>query len=406
MSSEAEERDLNVKNVLAEMKDISEEMLDLAYSAVLCRNSEVVEEVLRLEERMDALLYNLRVAAMLGARSVQDAIELAGIMQIASAAEKISNAAGDIAKTAVSVDLTCYFDLEDLEEGVVNVRVAPNSALCGKTLGELKLETATGMRVLAIKRGQRWIYSPRKDERLEANDILIASGPTESIPAFYKLASCKEFLAERRSRRQIFEEITDKIAEMKNISELMVGLAYSSVRFQSKEIAEEVAALEERMDAMKDDLEMLVLEAAASVRDKRRFSELRAILHVAFSSEIVADAAYEIADTVLREIRMHPVFTASLQESDEVVLKVTVLNEAVFGKTLEEVSLETKTGMFVLAIRTAGGNWIYNPDEKTVLRAGDTLILRGPREGEEEVRRILAGSLTDNDTTKVNKIGN
>ena len=77
MSSEADERDLNVKNVLAEMKDISEEMLDLAYSAVLCRNSEVVAEVLRLEERMDALLYNLRVAAMLGARSVQDAIELA-----------------------------------------------------------------------------------------------------------------------------------------------------------------------------------------------------------------------------------------------------------------------------------------------------------------------------------------
>ena len=164
------------------------------------------------------------------------------------------------------------------------------------------------------------------------------------------------------------------------------------IRDRSKEIAEEVAALEERMDAMKDDLEMLVLEAAASVRDKRRFSELRAILHVAFSSEIVADAAYEIADTVLREIRMHPVFTASLQESDEVVLKVTVLNEAVFGKTLAEVSLETKTGMFVLAIRTAEGNWIYNPDEKTVLRAGDTLILRGPREGEEEARRILAGS--------------
>ena len=92
---------------------------------------------------------------------------------------------------------------------------------------------------------------------------------------------------------------------------------------------------------------------------------------------------------------MHPVFTASLQESDEVVLKVTVLNEAVFGKTLAEISLETKTGMFVLAIRTAEGNWIYNPDEKTVLRAGDTLILRGPREGEAEARKIITGDLKE-----------
>ncbi len=385
-----EYKETNVKQVLADMNNISEEMLDLAYSAVLYRNREVVKEVLRLEEQMDSLLYNLRVAAILGARNLQDAVELSGILQIASAAENISNAAADIAKTALSVDITCYFDIEDLEEAVVHVRVSPKSPLNGKTLGELMLETETGMRILAIKRGDRWIYSPDRDEVIMENDLLIASGPTDSVPSFYRVVACEDFARSRRSRRMIYEEIADRIAEMKNISELMVGLAYSAVTFQSKEIAEEVAALEERMDRMKDELEMLVMEAAAaSNASKKRFNELRGILHVCFSSEIISDAAYEIADIILRDIPMHPVFAASLREMDEVVLKAEVKNAA--GKTIESLGIEKKMGMFVLAVRRKDGTWIYNPDEHTILQPDDIIIMRGPKECEEAVRKLLEG---------------
>ncbi|MBK5190865.1 MAG: potassium channel protein, partial [Methanosarcinales archaeon] len=236
-------RTFNAKDVLVEMKDLSGSMLDLAYSAVLYSNPEIANEVFRLEQTMHSLLYKLRIAIMLGARNLDDALEFVGILQIASAAEKLSNAAGDIAKIATSVDITSYLDREDFEEAILNVKIKPSSVLKNKSLEDLKLETETGMHVLALKRGSRWIHSLDKDERLQEDDLIIASGPTEGIPAFCKLATGKKYNGlEKESeegikRKRLTEEIADLITDMKNISELMVGLSYSAVRFYSKEIA-------------------------------------------------------------------------------------------------------------------------------------------------------------------------
>ena len=381
----------NAKDMLVDMKDISGSMLDLAYSAVLYSNPEIAKEVFKLEEKMHSLLYKLRISTMLGARNLEDAIEFAGILQIASAAEKISNAAGDIAKIATSVDITGYLDREDFEEAVLNVKIRPTSILKGKTLKGLKLETEAGMRVLAIKRGSKWIYSPDKDERLLLDDLVITSGPTEGIPAFCKMATGKEYKEKEKGgivRRRITEEIADLIADMKNMSELMVGLSYSAVTFYNKEIANEVRDLEESMDLMKEELEILVIEAARGVTKRSNFDEFRGLLHVAVSSEVISDAAYEIADVVLRDIRLHPVFLASIEESDEIILKMEVNNAVIFGKTLKELKIEARTGMFILAVRRKEGKWLYNPSGSVEIRYGDLLIMRGPREGEDRMREI------------------
>jgi len=403
----------SVKGVLVEMKDLSDSMLDLAYSAVLYSNPEIAKEVFKLEERMHSLLYKVRIAIMLGARNLEDAVAFSAVLQMAGAAEKISNAAGDIAKIAESVDITRYLDREDFEEAVINVRITPASVLKDRTLKDLQLETETGMSVLAIKRGSEWLYSPEENERLREGDLVISSGPTEGIPVFCKLATCEKYESERKreegrlKRRRVSEEIADLIAEMKNVSELMVGLSYSAVMFESREIAEEVKELEEAMDGMKEELEVAVLEAAGGVTrgvtegregagaERSNFGELRGLLHVAISSEIISDAAYEIADVVLREIRLHPVFSASIKESDEVILKLEARNEGLFGKTLKELNLETRTGMFVLAIRRAEGRgkWIYNPAGDAVLKAGDLLILRGPREAEAKIKEICGAAV-------------
>ncbi len=390
-------RAFNAKEVLVEMKDISGSMLDLAYSAVLYSSPEIANEVFKLEQMIHSLLYKLRISIMLGARNVEDAIEFAGILQIASAAEKISNAAGDIAKIATSVDISSYLDREDFEEAILNVKIKPSSVLINKSLEDLKLETETGMHVLVLKRGSQWIYSPAKNERLQEDDLIITSGPTEGIPAFCKLATGKEYKEQEKEqeegieRKRLTEEIADLVADMKNISELVVGLSYSAVTFYNKEIAQEVKDLEETMDRMKEELEILVIEAARGVTKRSNFAEFRGLLHIAWSSEILSDAAYEIADVVLRAIPLHPVFLASIRESDEIIVKMEAKNEAIFGQTLKELKIETRTGMFILAIRRKDGKWVYNPAGSTEIRNGDVLIMRGPREGEVKIREICEG---------------
>ena len=63
----------SVKELLTEMKDVSELIVDLAYSAVLFDSKEIGDEVSHLEAKMDTLQYHIRLASMLAARTVDEA---------------------------------------------------------------------------------------------------------------------------------------------------------------------------------------------------------------------------------------------------------------------------------------------------------------------------------------------
>lgn len=171
-----------VKELLTEMKDISELIIDLAYSAVLFDNEEMAEEVKFLEVRMDKLNYDIRMMAMMAARTKEDAEQLAGILQVAEAAESISNAAGDIVKMLEDETKTRPIVpkiLKKAEEKLFRTKVNSSSKACKQKIGDLKIESETGMRIIAIRRGDYWIYNPRADSDILAEDWLIARGDDE-----------------------------------------------------------------------------------------------------------------------------------------------------------------------------------------------------------------------------------
>jgi len=178
--SELEYEPKTVKDLLTEMKDISELIIDLAYSAVLFDNDEIAEEVKYLEVRMDKLNYDIRIMAMMAARTKEDAEQLAGILQVAQAAEKISNTAGDIVLLLKDKNRpTLSRILNKADEKIFRLGISSNSEACDKKIGELKIETETGMRIIAIRRNDFWIYNPQSDVILKGNDWLIARGSEE-----------------------------------------------------------------------------------------------------------------------------------------------------------------------------------------------------------------------------------
>ena len=61
----------------------------------------------------------------------------------------------------------------------MRVPVAAGSPADGRSLSDLCMETETGFYLLAIRRGGRYLYRPRKSVVLEAGDELIATGPDE-----------------------------------------------------------------------------------------------------------------------------------------------------------------------------------------------------------------------------------
>ena len=78
--------------------------------------------------------------------------------------------------------------LSEADEIVAEAIVAEGSEVDGQTLGQLRLQTETGMEVLAVQRANRWIYRPRRDHGNRAGDRLIAIGPEEGAPRLRGLA--------------------------------------------------------------------------------------------------------------------------------------------------------------------------------------------------------------------------
>jgi len=180
--AEIEYEPVSVKELLTEMKDISELIIDLAYSALLFNSTEIAEEVKYLEVRMDRLNYEIRITAMMAARTKEDAEQLAGILQIAQAAEKISNSAGDllVLMNLQPKDLLPRI-LENADERIFRIKASEQSRACTQSIGSLRIESETGMRVIAIRRKNCWIYNPQSDNTIQANDILIVRGTDEGF---------------------------------------------------------------------------------------------------------------------------------------------------------------------------------------------------------------------------------
>jgi uncharacterized protein with PhoU and TrkA domain len=190
-SEKIEYKPISVREVLTEMKDLSEIMIDLAYSAALFHSRELAEEVLELEERVDYLAYMLDMNAMLAARDAEDAESLIGVTKVAAATDKISDAAADIASIVlqeIGVHPIIREAFQKVEEQLARARVEPDSIFVKKKLEELELAAKIGADIIAIRRHKEWIINPNEEEMIDEGDVLIARGSPSGIDAVKKLA--------------------------------------------------------------------------------------------------------------------------------------------------------------------------------------------------------------------------
>ncbi|NYT05223.1 MAG: potassium channel protein [Methanomicrobiales archaeon] len=391
--TELEYQPTSFKDVLIEMKDISELMVDLSYSAILFESRDIAQEVINLEERMNCLVYQARIQSILGARRIEEAESMSGLLQVAEAAEKISNSASEMAMIilkGVKFPARLRKALPEAEEVTVRLVIDENSALAGVTLGDIKLQSTTGMRVIAIRRGISWLYDPDRATRLADGDILIAKGLEGGVSPLFLLAGRQGPAAVETREEAVVDDLEKAvrlIIKMKDSSELAVGLAYTALLFQHKDVADEVASLDSKMDDMRYELDLWVLEAAKRINN---VEYLRGLLYMSSFAETISNAAHAIVDVILRDIEVPPVFKKIVRESDEIITRVRVgPSSALDGKTLKEASLGTVTGMVVLAIKHEK-RWRYRPRKNDRLHAGDLIIAKGRRDGEERLNELCA----------------
>jgi uncharacterized protein with PhoU and TrkA domain len=172
------------------MKDISELMIDLAYSAALFNNRELAEEVTELEEKMDSLVYVLNMNLMLAARDKADAESLAGVAKVGSLTNSISDAAADIASIVlndIGIHPIVRTVFQRAEEHLSRVQVSEASILAGRTVNDLDLAAKVGADIIAVRRGKHWMINPEKEIVLP-EDIILARGTAMGLESLVKAA--------------------------------------------------------------------------------------------------------------------------------------------------------------------------------------------------------------------------
>jgi len=186
-----EYKPIPVSDLLVEMKNLSELMIDLAYSAALFNDKELAEDVIELESRIDTLAYLLDMEIMIAARDAKDAETLIGVSTVASAADKISDAAADIAAIVtrnIGIHPIIGEIFEKVEERLMKATVKEGSVIAGKRIGDLDLAARMGVDIIAIRRNKDWILDPEDTERIFLGDILITRGAPVGIKEFKDLA--------------------------------------------------------------------------------------------------------------------------------------------------------------------------------------------------------------------------
>jgi uncharacterized protein with PhoU and TrkA domain len=190
-----ESQPTTVKDILVEMKDVSELMVDLAYSTIIFDSEDMAREVEVLRDKMSNLKYEIRLTAMLAARTPKDAEELTAILQVAEAAGEIANAACDMVTLLdVVIDDRPFlpFLFKDADEKINILEIEKESSILNRKISDLQIESETGLKIIAMKRGRTWLYDPDEETILKPNDVLIVAGTEDAYLYLKKVAEGKE----------------------------------------------------------------------------------------------------------------------------------------------------------------------------------------------------------------------
>ena len=155
--------------------------------------------------------------------------------------------------------------------------------------------------------------------------------------------------------------------------------------------------LEDRLDEMREQLELWVLRAAAETVDP---SGLRGLLHLGAASEEVGDAAQQLVWLV--EAGRGDAPGARGRARRDRRRGRAVPDRAPAARSTARSSAGTQlgddTGFHLLAIRR-GGRYLYRPRGRITLAAGDEVLASGPRDGRAALAEQCGYRLVEDDDT-------
>ncbi len=178
---------------LIKMKDTSELMVDLAYSALLFNNRSLAEKVHSLEDYTDKL-YSKMIELALDMKKGNEPEMAKILIRLATGIEAIADCAKEIADVVlrdIEPHPVLKKSIKESDTGIFLNKVHFKSIIVDMPIGKTGIAQEMGIWILAIQQESRWIVGPDENSILRSGDILVTRGPTGSKKKFAKLTSGK-----------------------------------------------------------------------------------------------------------------------------------------------------------------------------------------------------------------------
>ncbi|MHA2288735.1 MAG: potassium channel family protein [Promethearchaeota archaeon] len=171
---------------------------------------------------------------------------------------------------------------------------------------------------------------------------------------------------------------------MKQKIDLMIDLAYSAIKFSSKEIADETSKIEGRIHELTFLLNLQIIQThAGGVKEAKA---LEPIVVMGYSIDKISDALADIARVVYINSDISNFTQLFWDEVPEPIVKITVNDNCEFiGMNRRDVHFRSKYGVDLIAIKRKD-DWLFQKDNE--IRMNDILIIKGEIEPIKELKKL------------------
>ena len=167
--------------------------------------------------------------------------------------------------------------------------------------------------------------------------------------------------------------LKDILREMKINIDLMIDLAYSAIKFGSKELADETYNIEQRIHELTFLFNIQIIQSRP--RGFEEVKKLEPIFVLGSSIDRISDALSDIARVVYVNTDISQFTQIFWDIVPEPIVKIIVNKECEFiGQVRKDIHFRSKHGVDFIAIKR-GDAWLFGKKERVL--EGDILIIKG-----------------------------
>ncbi|NHJ47189.1 MAG: hypothetical protein FK733_05320, partial [Asgard group archaeon] len=181
----------------------------------------------------------------------------------------------------------------------------------------------------------------------------------------------------------------DALTRIKDLCSIMVDLAYSSIIFGDKELADQVKELR---DLVVHFDYLLTMSLQVAVRDGRDAQATLPLVVLGQASEDIANFATDISNVLLKGLAVHQVIKDLSQKVARDLMRGEISEESILnGYAIKDIIEKMNYSIAIFAVRREG-KWTISPAKDSVIEAGDILLASGSSSGISLLKLLVGGS--------------